>query len=301
MLDINDNPPQFASTVFTGGLTTTTDFGTAIMQLNAVDPDADANALVRYYQTGAIHRTLTEGLDQLQRAPFLVDAVSGAILLNFDPQPGMKGYFDFNVLANDTAGQSDRAHVFIYLLRDDQRVRFVLRQQPGDVRERIDVFREALANVTQAIVNVDDFKVHENRDGSVDKTKTDLYMHLVDRRDNSILEVAEVLQLIDQNIEVLDGLFKDFNVLDTQPSEALQLVGVAANGPLVLWLVFANIFVGTLLVVVMSMCFSQRKSYRRQLRAACVHSYGEFCESVCLPDIPLLMHFVTGTGYLFLQ
>ena len=57
-------------------------------------------------------------------------------------------------------------------------------------------------------MNVDDFKVHENKDGSVDKTKTDLYLHLVDRKDNSILEVDEVLRLIDHNIEKLDYLFK---------------------------------------------------------------------------------------------
>lgn len=62
--------------------------------------------------------------------------------------------------------------------------------------------------MTGAIVNVDDFKIHENKDGSVDKTKTDLYVHLVDRKDNSILEVLDVLRMIDQNVEKLDGLFK---------------------------------------------------------------------------------------------
>lgn len=65
-----------------------------------------------------------------------------------------------------------------------------------------------LSNVTSAIVNIDDFKIHENKDGTFDKTKTDLFLHLVDRRDNSILEVSDVLRLIDQNIEKLDGLFK---------------------------------------------------------------------------------------------
>lgn len=65
-----------------------------------------------------------------------------------------------------------------------------------------------MSNVTDAIVNVDDFKIHENKDGSFDKTKTDLFLHLVDKRDNSILEVPEVLKIIDQNIEILDGLFK---------------------------------------------------------------------------------------------
>lgn len=206
--DINDNAPQFQSKVFTGGLTTAADFGTVIMELQATDLDSGANAQMHYYQTGDIQQTLTEGLDHLSKPPFLVDAATGAVLLNFDPQKGMKGYFDFMVLVNDTAGYQDEAHVFIYLLREDQRVKFVLRQQPSQVRDQIQVFRDTMSNVTSAIVNVDDFKVHENRDGSVDKTKTDLYMHLVDRRDNSILEVEDVLRLIDQNVEVLDDLFK---------------------------------------------------------------------------------------------
>lgn len=62
--------------------------------------------------------------------------------------------------------------------------------------------------MTGAIVNVDEFKVHENQDGSVDKTRTDLYLHFVDRRDHSIMEVNRVLNLVDQNIERLDKLFK---------------------------------------------------------------------------------------------
>lgn len=41
--------------------------------------------------------TLTEGLENLRRPPFLVDQETGAVQLNFDPQQGMKGYFDFMV------------------------------------------------------------------------------------------------------------------------------------------------------------------------------------------------------------
>lgn len=41
--------------------------------------------------------TLTEGLDNIHRPPFLVERETGAVLLNFDPQHGMKGYFDFMV------------------------------------------------------------------------------------------------------------------------------------------------------------------------------------------------------------
>lgn len=50
-----------------------------------------------YYLIGKIQMTLTEGLERLQRAPFLVNRETGDVQLNFDPQQGMKGYFDFMV------------------------------------------------------------------------------------------------------------------------------------------------------------------------------------------------------------
>lgn len=65
-----------------------------------------------------------------------------------------------------------------------------------------------LGNVTGAIVNVDEYKVHETHDGRVDKTRSDMYLHFVDHRDNSIMEVPHVLRIIDDNIEHLDTLFK---------------------------------------------------------------------------------------------
>lgn len=274
--DINDNRPVFVSKIFTGGVTTSTDFGTKFMQIRAIDRDDGINSKINYYQIGEIKRTLTEGLDSLQKVPFLVDRATGMVQLNFDPQKGMKGYFDFMVLANDTDGLQDTSHVFIYLLREDQRVRFVLRQQPPELRENIHDFREFLGNVTNAIVNVDEYKIHENKDGSVDKTKTDIYLHLVDKIDNSILDVSDVLKLIDANIEKLDPLFKDFNVIDTQPAEALLLTGSFESGRMFFGLVISNLFIGALLIVVVGLCLSQRTNFKRQLRAARVNTYSEY-------------------------
>lgn len=62
--------------------------------------------------------------------------------------------------------------------------------------------------MTGAIVNVDEVKVHETMDGRVDKTRSDLYLHFVDRSDHSIMDVSKVLRLVDQSIEHLDSLFK---------------------------------------------------------------------------------------------
>ncbi|KAL0831494.1 hypothetical protein ABMA28_002291 [Loxostege sticticalis] len=273
--DVNDNAPRFTRKIFTGGVTTEADFGIEFMHVKAEDMDEGENARISYHLIGEVKQTLTEGLEQLTVQPFLVDAASGAVALNFDPQKGMKGYFDFKVLANDTGGLKDEAHVFIYLLREDQRVRFVLRAHPSEVRDRIHLFREQLARVTDAVVNVDDLRVHENKDGSVDNTKTDLYLHLVNGEDHSVLEVQQVLKIVDKNIEQLDDLFKEFNVLDTQPAEYQPLTAeTLSSNQTVFWLVWSTLFLGVLLVLSLLTCLSQRADYLRRLKAATATAYS---------------------------
>lgn len=118
--------------------------------------------------------------------------------------------------------------------------------------------------------------MHENKDGTVDRTKTDLYLHLVNKNDNSVIEVPEVLRLVDQNIEQLDELFKEFNVLDTQASEALVLQAELGNHfQAIIWLVMINLIMGALLIIIITLCLSQRTNYRRELKAARVNAYGE--------------------------
>ncbi|KAK9745916.1 Cadherin domain [Popillia japonica] len=302
--DVNDNPPRFIHRIFTGGVSTATSFGTKFMQVKAEDLDYGENSIISYYLIGQVQMTLTEGLENLQRPPFLVEQDTGVVRpsaddanrrppflveqdtgvvrLNFDPQQGMKGYFDFMVLANDTGGLQDTARVFIYLLREDQKVRFVLRQQPPELRDRIDIFRQILGNVTGSTVNVDEFRVHVNQDGSIDKTRTDLYfyyktrtdlyLHLVDRADHSILEVDQVLKLIDKNTEKLDTLFKDFNVLDTQPAGPLALASMQTTGP-TFWLSASSLFLLLLLFLSLALCINQRQTYQRKLKAATATAY----------------------------
>jgi hypothetical protein len=139
--DINDSPPKFVQKIFTGGVSTSADFGTEIMQIRAVDADVGLNAKLSYFQVGKTQRTLAEGLETIKDNPFVIEKDTGSVKLNFDPQKGMKGYFDFLVTVKDTGGFNDTAHVFIYLLRDDQRLKVVLRQQNFELRENMDRFK----------------------------------------------------------------------------------------------------------------------------------------------------------------
>jgi hypothetical protein len=62
-----------------------------------VDGDLGDNGVLNYWLEGSVGMTLSEGMESITQPPFLVDPITGAVYLNFDPQKGMKGYFDFNV------------------------------------------------------------------------------------------------------------------------------------------------------------------------------------------------------------
>ncbi|KAL1424749.1 hypothetical protein MTO96_019894 [Rhipicephalus appendiculatus] len=296
VLDVNDNPPRFVSRVFTGGVTMEADFGVVFMTVKAIDRDEGINSVVSYYIGGEIRRTLSEGLESLTGPPFLINHRTGDLSLNFYPQKGMKGYFDFEVIANDTEGFYDTASVFIYLLREDQRVRFVLRLTPEEFREKMEEFREVLANITGAIVNIDEYKVHENEDGSVDRKKSDLYLHFVNRDDNSIIEVSNVLTLIDKNIEFLDKLFKEFNVLYSEPADALS-DAEREEDQMRTWLIGLSVFLSVMLALVISLCLAQRSRYERQLKAATATAFGSRDSALNRMDVPNTnQHSVEGAA-----
>ncbi|KAH7637786.1 cadherin-23-like protein [Dermatophagoides farinae] len=271
--DVNDNPPKFLKKIFSGGITTDTEYGTIFMSVKAIDPDVGTHSHVNYYIVSDVRKSFSEGLENVPSKPFEINQRTGEISLKFDPQKGMKGYFEFEIKANDTDGLYDIAKVFIYLLRGDQRVRFVLRLTPQELREKLDKFQDVLANITGALVNVDSYRFHEAEDGSVDQKKTDLYLHFVNRDDNSIMDVDNVLMLIDKNIDYLDDLYKEFNVLISEPTSMAE--------PFMEWedqlkagLAGTSAFLFLLLILVISLCLNQKSRYERQLKAATVPIFG---------------------------
>lgn len=58
-----------------------------------------------------MRRELSVGLDTIKEDPFIINRRTGEVSLNFDPRKDMKGYFEFQVSANDSSGLSDIAAV----------------------------------------------------------------------------------------------------------------------------------------------------------------------------------------------
>ena len=292
VLDVNDNPPEFTQPLFTGGVSTDVAFGTEFMRVAAVDRDEGPNAEIEYLVCGDIEAINTEGFGSTSRQPFLADPLSGGILLNFDPQPHQKGYFSFSVCAKDQVASGSsavtaRATVTVYLLREDQRVRFVMRAQPEEIRACLVEFSNMLANATGAIVNVDRFQVHASEDDSsnsvLDASKTDVLLHFVHPTNNSVMEVADILRTLDYRTAELGPFFKEFDVLTTDGGSsagyktALRTATLTMTETMVMfWLVGGCIFLGLVLVVVLAICLSQRTSYARKLKALATQAGENF-------------------------
>ena len=273
--DQNDNSPQFTQETFTGGISTDIDFGTSFMTVSATDMDYGLNADLEFFICSDIVPIVYEGTNFDASTAFALDPVSGAIQLNFDPQKNQKGYFGFDVCVRDVGGLNDSAKVYIYLLREDQRVKFVLRNHPEEIRARLQDFRGSLSKITDSIVNVDQIKVHENSDGSIDKTKTDVLLHFVNSDDNKIIEAFDVIQNLDYNTEQLDPFFKEYNVLQTESANAA--FSSKKSDPemvIILWLVGLCVFLTITLSVVICVCVSQRYKYSRKLKAATTAAFG---------------------------
>lgn len=70
-------------------------------------------------------------------------------------------------------------------------------------------------------------------------------------------------------------------MLDTQAAQAAALVQAGVPDHVVwLWMVGAIVFLALMLVVIISICLSQRASYQRQLKAATITAFGK--KVVCL-------------------
>uniref|UniRef100_A0A0K2V387 Putative LOC100748423 [Bombus impatiens] n=1 Tax=Lepeophtheirus salmonis TaxID=72036 RepID=A0A0K2V387_LEPSM len=290
--DINDNPPKFDKKVFTGGIASDRDFGTTFMSISA--HDMDINSKLTYSISGEIvHSKGSEGMKNIQKPEFTINPKSGEIMVNFDVQKGMKGYFKFNVEVrdekNNEAGHIDVAKVLVYLLRPDQRVRFVIRSRPAEIRQRIREFRDMLHKVSGAVVNIDALLVHKDPDGILDQTKTDVFLHLVNPRDNIVLDVEKVLKLIDYKTEELDPVFKDFNVLYTdsvEPKFLYRKSSFASEQNVIFWLIGLLGIASLLLFLVICLCLKQKQKFRRRLRAATT-SVGGIASSIHTDSSPI--------------
>lgn len=188
--DVNDNPPTFQQKNYSVGVSETDNLRKTLLTLYATDPDLDD--VVTYYLR--IHSILVvgENLEDVKEFAFLVNEATGHLTLNFQPQPGMSGYFEFVVLAQDKVSHTDEAFVKIYLVAEVNRVTFVFLNDANFVRQ-VDAQQIAtiFSNAYEAECIIDD--ILEKLVNGVAQTRlTDVRVHFV--QNNQALEAKNILR-----------------------------------------------------------------------------------------------------------
>lgn len=63
--------------------------------------------------------------------------------------------------------------------------------------------------------------------------------------------------------------------MDTQPAGAQAALMPYQEAKTVLWMGASTVFLGVLLLVCLALCFTQRQTYQRKLKAATATAYGK--------------------------
>ncbi|PAA73840.1 hypothetical protein BOX15_Mlig023527g6 [Macrostomum lignano] len=278
--DDNDNPPVWSSPKYYGGVNVNDPPGTTVFSFAefVTDLDAGNNSALTFSITPVLASTsqLTLQLEErgIYANVFALDNRTGVLKTGERTyfQDSMAGSLYFNVTASDSK-YSAKASCTIYLLSLDQQLVFTIADVPANVTRYRDAFVNYLSNITGWQVVVDSIVTHKKDDGTADPSKSDVYIHAIDRTDNSIVPAITVQNRIDLLSNQMVVLYRRFGVLyvklarqqtpTDQTLEILKISLIAVACGLTVLLFFSCISLWT--------C---RRMYRRKLKAATAVAFG---------------------------
>ncbi|XP_031734609.1 cadherin-23 isoform X2 [Anarrhichthys ocellatus] len=270
--DINDQKPRFIKAEYTAGVAANAKVGSDLIKVVAIDNDIGNNSLVQYHiVTIRYFQSQSNGSEDVGSI-FIIGLTDGVIRTYDLFTAYSPGYFQLEILACDFAGHSTTTNVNIYILRDDQRVKIVFNEIPDLVRENQEDFVNLLSNITGAIVNLDDIQFHVDKNGRVSYDQTDMLIHVVNNQSNTILDVARVIQMIDENKEQLRNLFRKHTVVDVQPAVSDKLPNDITTLQLVIIILAVLLCLAGILFVTMN--WHYHRVHQRKLKAIVAGSAG---------------------------
>lgn len=176
--DVNDNPPKFISDKYTVGISERDNLGKQLLTLEANDPDL--NDKISYSILTNTIFISNEELAAVKDTAFLINRDSGVLSLNFQVQPTMGGYFEFNVEARDLVDHTDITQVKIFILGASSRVKFGFANTTAEVRG---VNQQTLARILSEAYEYEciiaDIQRQEIEGGITLENVTDVSVHFI--------------------------------------------------------------------------------------------------------------------------
>ncbi|CAG9787433.1 unnamed protein product [Diatraea saccharalis] len=132
---------------------------------------------------------MDSSLSAVAGAAFLLHPSTGVLTLNMQPTANMHGMFQFDVIATDTANETGRARVQIFLISTQNRVVFVFDNTLDEVVNYTDFIAEIFSAAFQMTCNIDQV-LPASDDNGIATDKTEVRAHFI--RDNLPVPAEEI-------------------------------------------------------------------------------------------------------------
>lgn len=259
--DVNDNPPKFINAPYFAGLRFTAVEGDTVFTVKAEDPDEDQREGVPVaYRVEHVTLFLPGSTGGIRPIPASFNISSdGRVCATHPMAQYSQARFTIALEAKETMPphRATRTTLKVWIYEPEQLVRVIIAQPPEEVYADQKQVVAVLSNATGGTVVIDKLKYHINDKGKLVKSWTDLYVHVLDKKDR-VIHTPEVLEAVDSNIKLVRFQNPELQIHNVLPAKS----GITkAEFDLALAVLIAMLVVIFIGVVTMMVCCTCLKSW----------------------------------------
>jgi hypothetical protein len=228
-----------------------------LLQIHASDPDFGINGSLSYFirSSNLFHMGSQISSGSVVPSPFHV-TTDGRLFTESLMAEYNQDRFVLEVVAREEAPpfREDTANVHLWVYEPNQLSMIVVAKPLERALIERELLGDELRNATQLLIVIDEMRHHVEDDGSLNKNKTDVYVHGVDRGGNkTIAPVSEVLRAIDLHYDVLRS-FNDTAIVNVVSATAAPRKALLEPAIMALIALLVVLFVGFVMVIFTCCC-----------------------------------------------
>ncbi|XP_047999380.1 protocadherin Fat 1-like [Leguminivora glycinivorella] len=266
------NPrPTFVRSLYTAGISTLDTIGRELLTVQATHSE---NALLTY-EIDSDSMQVDSSLETVRQHAFQLHPQTGVLTLQIQPTANMHGMFEFDVVAADPAGETDRAEVKVYLISSRNRVSFIFVNTVEEIEANRDFIAETFSTAFEMTCNIDQVTPNTDDSGVALADQTDVRAHLI-RGDIPV--PAEEIELIRADTQLL---FTVQIALRTRQLQLLDFVtelspdaGADASLLTIYVLAALSAVLGFLCLLLLITFIIRTRTLNRRLEALSMTKYG---------------------------
>ncbi|KAI5634412.1 cadherin domain-containing protein [Phthorimaea operculella] len=170
------NPrPYFERDVYNAGISTTDSIGRELVTVRATHSEG----LPITYSIDFESMQVDETLEAVRNNAFSLNGNTGVLTLNIQPTSSMHGMFTFNVVATDSADETDTALVRIFLISSRNRISIVFRNTVDQIEAERDFIEQTFSFGFNMTCNIDQILQYTDNSGLPVEGQTEIRAHFI--------------------------------------------------------------------------------------------------------------------------